>query len=449
MARDLFGIEKGLRLFGENAQSASFEILEGSAAPGGDLGPQDAAPLSSLYARSNGELYRKQANAGATSDWVLLGSANLDELSWRSELVRSATGDTIVAGSIDPTAFSDLEGSLDGNAYAVGEFIIGDVDGTPALFEVTAVTSATDITVAAASQPIADNDTFMVQNYLPDSPADQEGQAIVHFPTAGSPGVKVGDVNWDFATGINLASPYTAGSGDITDADSVQSAIEKLDGNNDAQDSVLGTAQGDTDLGTFPGSIISDNVSVKTALTELEAKDEAQDVIIAEIDQNVDDLITLSGVPENSTDLGTFTGDIISDNNTVKGALQELETAIEDAAPGEGVANVPTATPTTLDTVLVDECQSAEWEVVVHNIASPTDVQKFRIEGFHDGHAGADALNVKDDISRRQRLGSNFNLEASIVLAGAAGAQTMGLQIESSAASGVRVSFRRTCVAAL
>jgi len=36
-------------------------------------------------------------------------------------------------------------------------------------------------------------------------------------------------------------------------------------------------------------------------------------------------LVTLSGVPEGSIDLGTFTGDVITDNIDVKTALQELE----------------------------------------------------------------------------------------------------------------------------
>lgn len=44
---------------------------------------------------------------------------------------------------------------------------------------------------------------------------------------------------------------------------------------------------------------------------------------------DVADLVTLSGVAANSTDLGTFTGSIIPDSSTVKDALQSLETFIE------------------------------------------------------------------------------------------------------------------------
>jgi len=47
-------------------------------------------------------------------------------------------------------------------------------------------------------------------------------------------------------------------------------------------------------------------------------------------DESVDDLISLSGVAEGSTHLGTFSGSIITNNQSIKEALQELETAIED-----------------------------------------------------------------------------------------------------------------------
>ncbi|AOV62164.1 hypothetical protein BOW86_gp217 [Synechococcus phage S-CAM7] len=46
-----------------------------------------------------------------------------------------------------------------------------------------------------------------------------------------------------------------------------------------------------------------------------------------------DNLITLSGVARDATNLGTFTGATISDNDTIKGALQDLETALE-STPG-------------------------------------------------------------------------------------------------------------------
>ena len=58
---------------------------------------------------------------------------------------------------------------------------------------------------------------------------------------------------------------------------------------------------------------------------------------------SVDDLITLSGVAEGSQHLGAFTGSTIADNQTIKVALQALETAVEGAAGGHDALTLSTA----------------------------------------------------------------------------------------------------------
>jgi len=54
-----------------------------------------------------------------------------------------------------------------------------------------------------------------------------------------------------------------------------------------------------------------------------------QPVNLDAIELDVNDLTTLSGVPSNSLTLGEFTGTLISDNSTIKSALQSLETSLE------------------------------------------------------------------------------------------------------------------------
>ena len=104
---------------------------------------------------------------------------------------------------------------------------------------------------------------------------------------------------------------------------------------------LTGLAKDVTNLGTFNGSTITDSSSIKSALQELETALElkAAASVVTEIDINVDDLITLSGVAENASGLGTFTGSTISDASTIKDALQDLETAVEGAAAGSAVAD--------------------------------------------------------------------------------------------------------------
>ena len=103
---------------------------------------------------------------------------------------------------------------------------------------------------------------------------------------------------------------------------------------------LTGVAKDSTDLATFTGSTIADSSTVKTALQALETKVEAvqtdvdgnetdADAAIAANEVHIDNAVTLSGVAKDATNLGTFNGGSISDNRTVKQALQELETKVE------------------------------------------------------------------------------------------------------------------------
>ena len=104
---------------------------------------------------------------------------------------------------------------------------------------------------------------------------------------------------------------------------------------------LTGVAKDSAHLGTFTGSTIADSSTLKAALQALETALElkAASSVVTEIDGNVDDLISLSGVAENATGLGTFTGSTISDASTIKDALQDLETAVEGAQAGSAVAD--------------------------------------------------------------------------------------------------------------
>ena len=272
MAQDLFRAELGYAIEAANGDELA-RVLSGSGAPGADGGVQDDAPIGSLYLRtSNGALYKKTVDNNLATDWKELSDLTIDQLSWRNEKVRALTDDTIVAGAgIDPTSWSDNDSGVDATNWDVGDYVIGDGDGSPALFEITAKVSGTSITLAAASQPIADNDTFVVQAYLPDVGASQEVQAIFHVPTAGSAGVKIGDVNWNLADGINL-NGYTESQGPVTGSDTVQTAIEKTGGDVSDLVTLSGVARGSTVLGAFasPASVLmAATYTVKSALQRL------------------------------------------------------------------------------------------------------------------------------------------------------------------------------------
>jgi len=134
-------------------------------------------------------------------------------------------------------------------------------------------------------------------------------------------------------------------AGAINDDENFVTTITNLiDANETHIDNVVsltGVSKDAANLGTFTGATIADSSTLKAALQSLETATElkAATSVVNELDANVDDLISLSGVAENSSGLGTFTGSTISDASTIKDALQDLETAVEGAQAGSAVAD--------------------------------------------------------------------------------------------------------------
>ena len=115
----------------------------------------------------------------------------------------------------------------------------------------------------------------------------------------------------------------------------VKAALQALDtslGTNNVSTAAVVTLSGvptdSTNLGTFAaGTLITANSTIKAALQEI-------DIFAGDVAVSTSALIQLSGLPGNTYDLGTFTGTIIADNSSVKGALQQLETKAETAVYG-------------------------------------------------------------------------------------------------------------------
>ena len=180
---------------------------------------------------------------------------------------------------------------------------------------------------------------------------------------------------------------------------------------------LTGVAKDSANLGTFTGSTIADSATLKAALQALETALElkAATSVVTEIDSNVDDLISLSGVAEQATGLGTFTGSTISDAANIKDALQDLETAVENAAAGSAVADRTKTVTGDADTThyltfVADDNSSATAETVftdggiTYNPASnllsigATDVTTLKIGGTAVTSTAAE-LNILDGVT--------------------------------------------------
>jgi hypothetical protein len=127
---------------------------------------------------------------------------------------------------------------------------------------------------------------------------------------------------------------------DASAASSLTALINANETHIDNVATLSGLAKDSTSLGTFTGTTIADSTTIKAALQTLETAVESKGnaTSLTSLTTAVGDLNTLSGVAQNATNLGTFTGSTISDNVAVKTAIQALETAVETkAATGANV----------------------------------------------------------------------------------------------------------------
>ena len=144
-------------------------------------------------------------------------------------------------------------------------------------------------------------------------------------------------------TALNTLNELAAALND--DASFSTTITNLIDANETHIDNVAtltGVAKDSANLGTFTGSTISDNVTVKAAIQALETAVEAagSGTSLNAVIQDASDLQTLTGIADGNSDLGTFTGSTIADSTTIKAALQALETAVEGNVGGSTTVEV-------------------------------------------------------------------------------------------------------------
>ena len=127
---------------------------------------------------------------------------------------------------------------------------------------------------------------------------------------------------------------------DASFATSVTNLINANETHIDNAATLSGVAKDSTNLGAFSGSTIADSQTVKAALQALETAVEAAGsaASLSAVVTDASDLQTLTGIADGNSDLGAFSGSTIADNDSIKDALQSLETAVETkAATGANV----------------------------------------------------------------------------------------------------------------
>ena len=86
------------------------------------------------------------------------------------------------------------------------------------------------------------------------------------------------------------------------------------------------------ELNYLDGVTSAVQTQINTLQADVDQNESDADAAIAANEVHIDNLVTLSGVAKDAENLGAFTGSIITDDSTVKVALQELETEMEDGA---------------------------------------------------------------------------------------------------------------------
>lgn len=200
-------------------------------------------------------------------------------------------------------------------------------------------------------------ETFFVDNDLLASSDFNEKTSAYTFN--GTSCVRSAQIDFESAGSINVTSGYSASAGNPIASESVQSVLQKLDGNNDAQDQSIGINQGDTNLGAFTGTgatrILTDNTeSAKSSVEKI------------------------------ANDIGSVTNTTVLDTNNTVGENLDILGGLMAKDRKEINTTISSATTTTIDTVPVsNEC--AIWDIVIFQTSTPDNRYKSTIEATFEG----------------------------------------------------------------
>lgn len=346
MTQTIFSAGLGVELVSSNFDALT-HIITGTGAPGGDAGPQDAAPVGSIYLRQDLgadslQLYTKIASANALSDWVVLTSKDYVDavasgLSWREP-----------ARVLDNTAYANVgaiptTGTIDGVALADGDRVL--FTNLTAGNNNVYVWDAGGTSWTEDANLATDGDALMIQE---GTSADQQwvydGAAWVQFSGAAA-NAELGHIR-DFIgkDAAGAESPTYSSALVVTQNGTLEAAIGELDAG-------IGDLQFTNDF------VVTDGASVTA---------------------NLDAIDTAFG------DRQYTENNVIADGESVTDSLEKIDVAIGDLTPT--VANFAGVTAlTVLDTVPLADADNVQWKVVAENAGDATNRISATVDALHNG----------------------------------------------------------------
>lgn len=275
MALDFFRVIKGIEIEND-ALTSRVNVLQGTGAPGGDAGEQDAAPRGSVFLRTDVatggmQFYWKSGTANTTADWEIGASkdyvdAVIGGTSWRAP-----------ARVMDDTLYAD------DSAFPVGGVIDGVTlnDQDRVLFSNVTLNPENNIWIWNSGTSTWAEDPLNPENDG-DAVYVQEGtfaESVMFY--TGTDWVKYAD-STSYAELAYLRSfvgknavgsemPTYSSTNVVANSDSLETAIGKLDTEDGYQNAFMGKAVGN-EMPTYSSTeVVTQNGSLEAAVGELDA----------------------------------------------------------------------------------------------------------------------------------------------------------------------------------
>ena len=405
MAIDLFRLDLGVSI--EDATSEA-HILQGLGAPGGDASAQDAAPIGSVFMRTNTEtdnlqFYYKWTTANNSSaDWRQAASKDYVDavaagLSWREPAL--VLDDTTYATIAAAETAANIGDTVDGvNIVSGDRLLFTDLtSGNDNVYIVSGGTGAWTFT--EDTNLATDGDAILIQE---GTSAEQQwvfdGTDWVQFGSDTSAAELAAIRDFIGKTGPGAEFPTYTSTDVITQGSNLEVAIGDLD-------DAFGSGEITNDGGNFS---ISDDMSWGTAGT-LELTDALNDL-------------------NNAIGDRTYTDDnVVVDGETVASSIDALDIAIGDVQNQtliiSGTNVVATAT-VTVDTLALTDATEIVWIIQVRENGTPANREAIEVHALNDGSTLIDF-----NRSSKLRLGSPI---AGLVVEGDISGTDMRLRVTAT-----------------
>jgi hypothetical protein len=452
MSLSLFTTTGGIEILSSDFTGRS-HLLSGTGAPGGDSGFQDAAPIGSLYMRTDVagnalQTYSKSTATNSTADWIQLANKDYVDtavtgLSWR-EPVRVKDATTYANVAALPTG-----GTIDSVALADGDRVLFTdlTSGADNVYVWNAGGSSWSVDVNTAT----DGDALLVQE---GTSADQQwvfdGAAWVQFGGASS-NAELGFIrSFIGKTGAGSEMPTYSSALVVAQSSSLETAVGALDAGigsrlytndfviADSEIITLSLDKLDTAIGDrlyTANNVVVDGERLTLSINSLDA---AFGNRLYTANNNIADSETITASLEKldlAVGLRTYTQNfVVADNESAAASIEKLDLAVGALQVQNVINNFPNVTTVTVvDTVPLADADNVQWKVVCVNAGVSTNRYAATVDALHDGSSVVD-----HSVYAVNKIGANI---AGLVLTVAINGSNLELRVTSTTA--VNVGVRR------